>query len=116
MSDLGEVPKAEGVPLHPRPGQEEIKPVMYFVGKQKGLILTATNQDFLPATITPTRPPPNTTTERLVIIKPFHVGFGGGAEGGGGCFLSTQSSIASLISQGSPNSRRAEADQGLAVQ
>ncbi len=35
---------------HPRPGQEEIKPVMYFVGKQKGLILTSTNQDFLRAT------------------------------------------------------------------
>ena len=36
--------------VHPRPGQEEIKPVMYFVGKQKGLILTSTNQDFLRAT------------------------------------------------------------------
>jgi hypothetical protein len=36
--------------VHPRPGQEEIKPVMYFVGKQKGLILTGTNQDFLRAT------------------------------------------------------------------
>jgi hypothetical protein len=35
--------------LHPRPGQEEIKPVMFFQGKQKGLILTATNQDFLRA-------------------------------------------------------------------
>ena len=33
--------------LHPRPGVEEIKPVAYFVGKQKGLILTATNQDYL---------------------------------------------------------------------
>jgi hypothetical protein len=36
--------------VHPRPGQEEIKPVMHFVGKQKGLILTGTNQDFLRAT------------------------------------------------------------------
>ena len=36
--------------VHPRPGQEEIKPVMYFQGKQKGLILTSTNQDFLRAT------------------------------------------------------------------
>ena len=36
--------------VHPRPGKEEIKPVMYFVGKQKGLILTSTNQDFLRAT------------------------------------------------------------------
>lgn len=33
--------------VHPRPGQEEIKPVMYFVGKQKGLILTSTNQGYL---------------------------------------------------------------------
>ena len=36
--------------VHPRPGQEEIKPVMYFKGKQKGLILTNTNQDFLRTT------------------------------------------------------------------
>ena len=33
--------------LHPRPGHEEIKPVLYFKGKQKGLILTSTNQDYL---------------------------------------------------------------------
>ena len=33
--------------VHPRPGQEEIKPVMYFAGKIKGLILTSTNQDYL---------------------------------------------------------------------
>ena len=33
--------------VHPRPGLEEIKPVMYFDNKQKGLILTSTNQDFL---------------------------------------------------------------------
>jgi hypothetical protein len=33
--------------VHPRPGQEKVKPVMYFEGNQKGLILTATNQDFL---------------------------------------------------------------------
>ena len=33
--------------LHPRPGATEIKPVCYFVGKQKGLILTSTNQDML---------------------------------------------------------------------
>ena len=33
--------------LHPRPGVEEIKPVMFFTSKQKGLILTSTNQDFL---------------------------------------------------------------------
>ncbi len=32
----------------------------------------------------PTRPPPNTTSEILVIIKSLAVGFGGGAEGGGG--------------------------------
>jgi len=36
--------------LHPRPGQTEIKPVMYFKGKAKGLILTSTNQDFLKTT------------------------------------------------------------------
>jgi hypothetical protein len=36
--------------VHPRPGAEEIKPVMYFAGKQKGLILTSTNQDYLRAT------------------------------------------------------------------
>ena len=41
------VEKIEFTTVHPRPGQEEIKPVMYFVGKQKGLILTSTNQDFL---------------------------------------------------------------------
>jgi len=44
------VDRIEFTTLHPRPGQEEIKPVMYFVGKQKGLILTSTNQDFLRAT------------------------------------------------------------------
>jgi len=44
------VDRIEFTTLHPRPGQEEIKPVMYFVGKQKGLILTATNQDFLRST------------------------------------------------------------------
>jgi hypothetical protein len=33
--------------LHPRPGQTETKPVMYFAGKTKGLILTSTNQDFI---------------------------------------------------------------------
>ena len=33
--------------VHPRPGQEVIKPVMCFAGKVKGLILTSTNQDFL---------------------------------------------------------------------
>ncbi|MFZ6029846.1 MAG: hypothetical protein ACOYYS_19200 [Chloroflexota bacterium] len=35
--------------LHPKPGVEEIKPVMYFAGKQKGLILTSHNQDTLRA-------------------------------------------------------------------
>lgn len=35
--------------VHPRAGQEESKPVMYFIGKLKGLILTRTNQDFLRA-------------------------------------------------------------------
>jgi alkanesulfonate monooxygenase SsuD/methylene tetrahydromethanopterin reductase-like flavin-dependent oxidoreductase (luciferase family) len=44
------VDRIEFQTVHPRPGQEEIKPVMYFTGKQKGLILTATNQDFLRAT------------------------------------------------------------------
>ena len=44
------VEKIEFQTVHPRPGQEEIKPVMYFQGKQKGLILTSTNQDFLRAT------------------------------------------------------------------
>jgi hypothetical protein len=29
---------------------EEIKPVIYFAGKHKGLILTSTNQNFLRAT------------------------------------------------------------------
>ena len=41
------VDRIEFQTVHPRPGQEEIKPVMYFQGKQKGLILTSTNQDFL---------------------------------------------------------------------
>ena len=31
-------------------GTDEIKPVMFFVGKSKGLILTASNQDYLIAT------------------------------------------------------------------
>jgi len=44
------VDRIEFQTVHPRPGQEEIKPVMYFQGKQKGLILTSTNQDFLRAT------------------------------------------------------------------
>jgi hypothetical protein len=44
------VEKIEFQTVHPRLGQEEIKPVMYFQGKQKGLILTSTNQDFLRAT------------------------------------------------------------------
>jgi hypothetical protein len=43
------VDRIEFQTVHPRPGQEEVKPVMYFVGKQKGLILTSTNQDFLRA-------------------------------------------------------------------
>jgi len=42
-----EVDRIEFRTLHPRPGVEEIKPVMFFIGKQKGLILTSTNQDFL---------------------------------------------------------------------
>ena len=41
------VDRIEFQTVHPRPGQEEIKPGMYFVGKQKGLILTSTNQSFL---------------------------------------------------------------------
>ena len=44
------VDRIEFQTVHPRPGQEKIKPVMYFVGKQKGLILTSTDQDFLRAT------------------------------------------------------------------
>lgn len=44
------VDRIEFQTVHPRPGQAEIKPVMYFQGKQKGLILTSTNQDFLRAT------------------------------------------------------------------
>lgn len=36
--------------LHPRPGTEEIKPLMFFVGKTKALILTNTNQDYLRTT------------------------------------------------------------------
>jgi len=43
------VDRIEFQTVHPRPGVEEIKPVMYFAGKQKGLILTSTNQDFLRA-------------------------------------------------------------------
>jgi hypothetical protein len=43
------VERIEFQTVHPRPGQEEIKPVMYFAGKQKGLILTSTNQDFIRA-------------------------------------------------------------------
>jgi len=41
------IERIEFVTVHPRPGMEEIKPVMYFTGKNKGLILTSTNQDFL---------------------------------------------------------------------
>ena len=41
------VDRIEFQTVHPRPGVEETKPVMYFTGKQKGLILTNTNQDFL---------------------------------------------------------------------
>jgi hypothetical protein len=37
--------------FHPRPGVKEVKPVMYFTGKQKGLILTSTSQDFIRATL-----------------------------------------------------------------
>jgi len=44
------VDRIEFQTVHPRPGVAEIKPVMYFAGKTKGLILTATNQDFLRAT------------------------------------------------------------------
>jgi hypothetical protein len=33
--------------LHPHKGVEEIKPVLYFRGHEKGLILTSTNKDFL---------------------------------------------------------------------
>jgi hypothetical protein len=36
--------------LHPRPGVEEIKPVLYFAGKNKSLILTSTNQTWLRST------------------------------------------------------------------
>lgn len=36
--------------LHPRPGVEETKPVAFFAGKKKSLILTATNQDYLQKT------------------------------------------------------------------
>jgi hypothetical protein len=43
------VDRIEFQTVHPRPGQEVIKPVMYFQGKTKGLILTSTNQDFLRA-------------------------------------------------------------------
>jgi hypothetical protein len=41
------VERIEFQTVHPRPGLEKLKPVMYFAGKQKGLILTSTNQDFL---------------------------------------------------------------------
>lgn len=41
------IDRIEFTRLHPRPGAEEIKPVMYFTGKTKGLILTSTNQKFL---------------------------------------------------------------------
>jgi hypothetical protein len=44
------VERIEFQTVHPRPGLEQIKPVLYFAGKQKGLILSATNQDFLRAT------------------------------------------------------------------
>jgi len=44
------VDRIEFQTVRPRPGVEEIKPVMYFAGKHKGLILTSTNQDFLRAT------------------------------------------------------------------
>ena len=38
------------VEVHPRPGQVEIKPVMYFAESSKGLILTSTNKQYLRAT------------------------------------------------------------------
>lgn len=41
------VDKIEFQTVHPKPGLKEIKPVMYFVGKKKALILNATNQKFL---------------------------------------------------------------------
>jgi len=44
------VERIEFQTVHPRPGVEEIKPVMYFAGKTKGLILTSTNQKHLHAT------------------------------------------------------------------
>lgn len=44
------VERIEFQTVHPRPGMEEIKPVMYFAGKTKGLILTSTNQRYLRAT------------------------------------------------------------------
>jgi hypothetical protein len=44
------VDRIEFQTVHPRPGVEEIKPVMYFVGKTKGLILTNTNQKFIRST------------------------------------------------------------------
>jgi len=44
------VDRIEFQTVRPQPGVEEIKPVMYFAGKHKGLILTSTNQDFLRAT------------------------------------------------------------------
>lgn len=44
------VERIELTTVHPRPGKAEIKPVMHFAGKSKGLILTSTNQKFLRAT------------------------------------------------------------------
>ena len=41
------VEKIEFQTVHPKPGLKEIKPVMYFQGKKKALILNATNQKFL---------------------------------------------------------------------
>ena len=41
------VDRVEFRTLHPRPGQEAIKPVLFFKAKTKGLILTSTNQDYL---------------------------------------------------------------------
>ena len=43
------VDRIEFQTVHPRPGVEEIKPVCYFAGKTKGLILTSTNQKYLRA-------------------------------------------------------------------
>jgi len=63
------VDRIEFQTVHPRPGVEEIKPVMYFAGKQKGLILTNSKQDFLRASFGDEIP---ASYGKKITLKPVH--------------------------------------------